>query len=1195
VRSSLTAPVLLLLAQLSLSGAALARPLPLLGPGGATWFGPLPPSAGWDRTEDRGVLVVDPATGALWVEVTDLRVDGEPQALCLARIWDGDGWVWRGESHLFLEADHVRLEHQGDRSVPPFPAIWENPLEPWCMVGSELDNTRGDSLTCHEDGFELRLANGGSEHYDLAGQLVERDDGAMSHQSWAWSGDGLAGLTSDDGRTIELGEARVVGSRLERRALGPSGTSVRYEYDDRGQLAGVVTPGLKHRYLYDDQGRLETLLWSDGSRLVVRWDDQDRVRVIEGPGSERWRFEWGNEGLERAFDGRGMAWAVSRGDKGISVRDPAGRQATLLLDEGELAGWRDPAGYTTHIDRDLDGRLKGLRAPNGARWSIDTDERGRLVRLVGPLGSPWRLDWDDDNRLLRIVDPTGRVRRYRTDRHGRVVELQEGGTLTALRRDAAGRVREILHGTQGITRLQRDAAGRITSITDAAGGETRLGDYTGDLPGSVRDPAGGTWTLAFDRLARVRSLRAPDGGTVTWVRNPGGGLAALSRDGAELRMDRRADGTITRMVDPLGRLTGWTRDAVGRITSWLRPDGTELKVSRDARGDPQRLQIGEARLELERDMQGRPIALRQVGTEARELLGWARNLAGQITTVTWPQGELKLARDAAGLVRQIDLGSRSWELERDAAGRLRAVQEGDRTWRIRRDDAGLPTGVEAPSGSYAVILDPRGLPSQAAVFDTSVTWRRDAAGRPARLEGPGGVVLGIQRNDAGRAVLHRLPDGALLRSARQGGELALSLEDGGGRVLYEGSANYDAMGRLTSTTDIGGTRQLRYGPSDELQSVEEEHAAWSVFPGRHEGPPGSLVVNTDARGRPLDAVIELAAPAWGVARRQLSYQLDQHGRVVRVEGDAGVAELEHDPLGRLVAVSISDGQGGGPLASWQVDWDPFGRPESIRTVDDHTLLCFLGGRLLAIRERDQAAVLLEDARVTVMASTEGHSSLVTGVGGFRELALFAVGEPYEAASTPGGLRDLGYPGVLADGGRLQLFPGGPLLGPSDARDPLSGLPTAGTGALFPWQHQGWPAPEEQIRWPALDGASATAWDPEPWTHEGPWDDPLALLVALGELQLPLAPTWWEPSPSAAPLPWMPASLEGRTPAVLPPYGALPLEEGPVAAWLLAQALPPATPAHTEGLLAILLEPELEALPRPLPALPLPANIPWNND
>ncbi len=1192
---SLAATASLVLILLCSSGPVFARPRPLLGPSGATWFGPLPPPTGGDRVEDRGTLVMDPSTGALWVEVTDLRVQGEPEALSLTRIWDGQRWVWRGESHLRLAADGVYLEHQDGRVVPRFPAIWENPLTPWCMEGSELENAQGDHLICHEDSYELRLADGVSERYDLAGQLLERDEGARGHQLWSWGADGLASLASTDGRRIELTEGRVVGSHIERLATDPSGTQVRYEYDEDGRLAGVTTPGLRHRYLYDDQGRLEALLWSDGSRLVLRWDEQGDIRALEGPGSERWRFDWGVDGLERAFDGRGAAWTITRTAGELRVRDPSGRQASLLLEDGLTMGWKDPAGSTTQLERDSRGRLTGLRTPNGARWSIATDERGRLVRLVGPLGSPWRLDWDDDNRRLRIVDPTGRTRQFRTDRGGRVVEIQQGGTITALRRDSAGRVREIVHGTLGSTRLQRDAAGRITSITDAAGGETRLGEYTGDLPRSLRDPGGGAWALAFDRLARVRSLHSPDGSTVTWVRNPGGGLVALRRDGHETRLDRRADGIITRVVDPLGRLTGWTRDAMGRVTSWLRPDGSELGIHRDSRGDPQRLKLGDARLELERDAHGRPTALQRVDGDERTLLGWARDLAGQITAVTWPQGRLELERDAAGLVRRVTLGEHCWELERDPAGRLRVVQEGERSWLIRRNDAGLPTGLQGPHATSEVALDPRGLPQRAEVLGTAIRWRRDAAGRTARIEGPGEAALGIQRDAAGRTVLHRLPDGALLRSTREPGERTLRLEDSSGGVLYEGAASYDALGRLVSTSGSAGTRLLRYGPTDELQSIEEEHAAWSVFPGRHEGPPGTLVVNTDQAGRPDDASIELAAPVWGVARRQLDYQLDEAGRVVRIAGDAGLAELEHDPLGRLVSVSISDGQGGGPLASWTVEWDPFGRPEAIRTVDDLTLLSFLGGRLVAVQERGQTAALLEDEGVTVMASAQGHSSLVTGVGGLRELALFAVGAPYEAASTPGGLRDLGYPGLLADGGRLQLFPGGPLLGPTDTRDPLSGLPTAAMEAIFPWTHQGWPAPEERTLWPALDGASTAPWDPAPWDHDGPWDDPLALLVALGELEIPLSPAWWEPKPHAAPLPWMPASLEGRDPAPIPPQGALPLEESPLSTWLMGLTQPPVTQVDSDDLLRLLLAADLETLPRGLPALPLPAEIPSTSE
>ena len=1134
--------------------------------------------------------MVDPATGEPWIEVVDLSVAGVPDALTLARSWSGDGWTWRGETHL--HADHQGVQASSLRGkIPSFPPYYYNPLEPYCTAGRELDNGHGDLLRCTEDGFELLHRDGVVERYDGAGLLLERDQGAGLLQHFGWGQDGLASIATPDGRRIDLQEARVVGKRRERLARDPSGQTARYEYDEDDHLAAVTSPGgLQHRYLYDSQGRLEALLWSDGSRAVIRRDSQGRVQAIEGPGHTRWRFEWAEDGLQRATDGSGMAWRIQRSDEGVTVHDPAGRSATLLLDDGRIAGWKDPAGYSTLLDRDRSGRINALRPPSGARWTIALDERLRLTRLVGPLGAPWRLDYDDAALRLAITDPAGRSRRYRTDARGRVVEIGEGTGLLTLRRDSAGRVQEIVHGTTGSTRIERDAVGRMTSITDAAGGQTRLSDWVGELPGSVKDPEGSAWRLMFDRLSRVRAVGLPDGSFIDWVRSPGGGLASIQHGQAKTRLDRRTDGTITRIVDPLGRLTGWTRDAVGRVTSWIRPDGSELEISRDARGDAQRLELSGLRLEIERDMQGHPTALRSPDGGEQPLVAWARDMAGLVSSVTWPQGSLELQRDAAGLVRQVVLGDRSWKLTRDPTGRLRAVEEGERSWLIHRNDRGLVTGLDAPGGALTLKLDPRGLGRQAEAFDAVVSWRRDAAGRLARTDGPEGVSLGVQRDAAGRPILFRLPGGALLRVTHGVASRELRLEDAAGRPLYQATGSYDELGRLTTVSDDISTRHHRYGPNDELLSIEGETSAWSIFPGRHEGPPGTLVVSTDASGRPTQAQIELAAPAWGVARRQIDYLLDAAGDVLQIRGDSGQATLEHDALGRLLAVTITDQDTQRPVADWQVEWDPFGRPEAIVSSGDHTKLCFHDGRLLGLHERGQTAVLLGDEDVGVLAGAEGHIALITGIGGYRELSLFPQGDPYMAASTPGGLRDLGHPGLLADGGRLQLFPGGPLLGPRDARDPLSGLPTSTRGEILPWGAVGWPSPEERTSWPTLDGSTATTWDPAPWEHEGPWSDPLGLLVSLGEVQPPLTGSWWQPIPPAAPLPWMPASLEGGPPTILPSLGALPLEEPPAATYFLRAAMPPAEPVSSDALLQVLLERDLGELPTGWPGITQPNHI-----
>ncbi len=1136
------------------------------------------------------MLVVDPTSGEPWIEVTELSMDGVPEPLALTRRWHEDRWRWVDEAWLVRGTEDIMVSDL-EGSLPPFPPFWTDPSDPFCHADTVLDNEHGDRLVCVDDGYELTRSDGTIERFDHDGRLLHREHPLGQARSLSWSDDGLIGIEAPDGRRLEIGPTRVVGSRREREATDASGRTARYELGDEDRLVAATAPsGLRHRYEYDEQGRLQVMLWSDGSRAVLHWDDEGRILGIEGPGRARWRFDWGEEGLERAWDGRGAAWTVRRDDGRVTVQDPTGRAATLHYEGGRISGWKDPAGHSTRIERDRQGGLRSVVAPNGARWSFRWDEQRRLAAIEGPLGAPWRLERDERLGSLRIVDPAGRTRRFRHDGSGRVIEIDDGAVRIALRRDDAGRLVEIIHGTRGSARIQRDAAGHITSISDAAGGRTVLGDPVGSIPSTITDPAGGTWRLRFDRLGRVRSVTDPENEEIAWQRSPAGGIVLLEHAGGQTRLDRRSDGAVTRMIDPLGRITGWARDGMGQVSAWLRPDGSELRIARDPRGDVQRLSLDDRHFEVERDLLGRPTTIRDDQREGRAI-HWLRDLAGRVREIVWPGGGLTIERDAAGLVREVTLGERSWTLRRDTAGRTTAVTEGERRWTIQRDGVGLPVGLISDDLTLGIERDPRGLPRVGEVFELDLRWRRDADGRTLEIEGPGDTTLGIQRDGLGRPVLMRLPGGSLLRFEHEPLRSVMRLEDERGRPVHSSEATRDALGRVSVITDETGARHHRYGPSDELLSVEGEQDAWSVFPGRHEGPPGTLVITTDLDHRPVRADIELAVAVWGVARRRLDYTLDEQGELTGIQADSGEVRLEHDPLGRLTHLAIHEEPEAPPLVSWTVQWDPFGRPEAILSRGERTRFAYLDGRLLAIQERGRAAVALSEGQVSILAGEDGHASMVTGLGGYRELALFTRGEPYVAASTPGGLRDLGYPSTSIDGGRLQLFPGGPSLGPHDTRDPLSGLPTSLRGSIFPSTAVGWPLPDEETRWPALDSASEQPWDPEPWDSSGPWSDTLGLLVLLGELEAPLSERWQPIGQPPAPLPWMPASLEGRPPAPLPAPGALPLREEPLAAMLLMAALPPAQALEGSALLDAILADELGDLPSGWPEIQPAAKLP----
>jgi hypothetical protein len=174
------------------------------------------------------------------------------------------------------------------------------------------------------------------------------------------------------------------------------------------------------------------------------------------------------------------------------------------------------------------------------------------------------------------------------------------------------------------------------------------------------------------------------------------------------------------------------------------------------------------------------------------------------------------------------------------------------------------------------------------------------------------------------------------------------------------------------------------------------------------------------------------------------------------------------------------------------------------------------------------------------------------------------------------------PGGLGLQGRLQLFPGGPLVGPEDALDPVSGLPTARPPGWLSWSDPGWPDPTAQVRWPEPDGASEVPWDPARWGTATPWDDPFGLLVALGVLDPVLPGPWWTLEVPAAPLPWLPADLEGRPSSLLPAPDALPIAEENLTARFLHAALRPREAPEVEEILRLLLADDLSFLPDTLP-------------
>jgi len=1190
------------LALLGFGRVAAARPVPLLGPQGPQHFGPLEP--GEAGVLDRGVVLVDPRDGTLWVEVWDLVIDGAPQALSLARCWEGGAWHWLGNRSLAPEGEFWRVERPGEEALQ-----------------LQLDETLEDLGWSHPDGhvlrgvetgFELEHADGSADSFDQDGQLQARRDPDGRSWHWTWEGSTLAELSHESLGALSFSETSTGGGAL-RVARGPAAVEASYEYSE-GLLQKVVAAnGLRHRYLYDEQGRLRVLMWGDGSRVVVYRDEVGRVTGLDGPGASRWRFGWGERGLERAQDGGGGSWQIKWGEEEIVVTDPSQRSVRTRLEGGKPAGWNDPAGNTTRLLRDQAGRLRAVVGAAGGDWRLEMDARGDLAGLVDPSGGSWSYVRDSRGHLLRIVDPLGRTQSYRRDASGAVREYARGDERLSFSRDQAGLVREIRYANGATTRIERDAAGRVTALLDDSGRKTSFQDHVGRLPASVLGAGGARWQLLFDRLGRVRGLEAPGGSALSWSRDQAGNLTELRRAAGSCQLGRRVDGRVTQVRDALGRVTGWGYDAAGRLTSWRRPDGSRLSLLRDAVGEVTDILFGEASLRLLRDLQGRPLRamLRAEDSgQLSELVAWEWDAAGRLARSAWRQGALVLRRDLAGRCAAVVLGEREYLLQRDGAGRLAAVASGDERWTVLRDADGLVTGLTASTGGWQLRRDVRGLPEKLGLGQQQEDQGRDlrfqhgVAGELLRVKGPGDASLGIRRDVAGRVLSLRLSGGPMVwvQHDRQG--TRLRYEDSGGAVLEEVALERDALERLALRRDDTRERRYRYGPFDNLLTVEEEEGAWSHLPGRLEAPGGVPLASLDPQGRPLAAFALPGQVAWGLGQA-LSYALDEDGRVIQVEGEAGVILLEHDALGRLCTVDLlrrtDRGRGAedeaapqgdeppGTTSSFQLDYDPFGNLVSVVGPGGSTQLVSALGSIVGLEQGERRAAVLQGPLGTrLLAAAGGWKAYAPDESGGPAWVFAAQGQPSRVRSSPGGLADGDLQGPFGAWGRFSLFAGGPLVGPQDALDPLTGLPTAPPVVRYPWSAEAWPLPEGAVEWPRIDGDSSVSWDPAGWAPEGVWHDPLALLVALGELKAPSRDRWWRSAPTAAPLPWLPGSLTAGEPPFGPGPQDWPLELDAVSAAFLPLAIRPMRAPADLG--QAILARDMASLPRALPDLPLPNGL-----
>jgi RHS repeat-associated protein len=679
------------------------------------------------------------------------------------------------------------------------------------------------------DGHDALFALAVEQAHDAQGRLVGERTTPGQQTTYTYDAPGLNRTTSTSPQGVTRIETDVAtGQPLE--IIDADGTRCAMRYDAQGRLTSVVLPGdtdaLPSRtYEYEDAVPGVVTI-----RRRLRHGEaatSDSAIVFDGLGREQQRrevLEPGRVIVSGHVEFNAFGDAVAEYDPTfgadltylpVTAADLAGRTSRRFRYDGQGRpveatdhdGSTSLTAYTPFEIASTDA-LGNIR-----RDVVDAAHRRVTVIEPGPDGAVTTTYTPDGlGQLATHTDDDGVVARYVYDGLGHRVEIahRDAGTWVTLH-DARGRAVQVVDPEARVVRAAYDGLGRIESLT---------------VDGAVRE----TYTyddVATHGLGRLHVATYP-GGSSTFTYDVQGRVASRS-----YAVDGHADEYVL----------GFERDALGRLTRLVQPDGSAVTYDRFANG-------------LVREVPG---VISSIDYDPRRLAVAVTYANGVGRTTSYAPGTGRVATQ-----RTVNAGGGVLEdlaLTYDALGQCTALDEAtpgfvgqvaygyDSLRQLRSADDGRPGGVDA-----AFDYQRRAL---VGLGDDEVRLTLGDATHPTRpdvLAEGGGAPFDLSYDVAGR--LTALPGRTLTWDEK--GQLAGVQRGDGVRVDY----GYDHGGwRVRKTVHAGAavTDTVFLGPYAEVRDgavvpyvvlsgvrVAVDHGGERHW--IHTDPRGSATFFTDTTG-----------------------------------------------------------------------------------------------------------------------------------------------------------------------------------------------------------------------------------------------------------------------------------------------------------------------------------------------------------
>lgn len=427
------------------------------------------------------------------------------------------------------------------------------------IKGSHLVHSMKDSLgrvtqvetdPTGEAGDKIRFPDGTEQTSvyddDLDALVTTLRSGAKVHTYYDGAGPSRVEWEDGNFQNLELNGEQV-------KAIENPAGSLRFEYDDKGQVLSEEFQGNKTRYTYDKDGNLLEMAYPSGLVVKYSYDEDGRLQSLKA-GDDTCTYKYGpNDTVAEVYYPNGLT--QKRSEKVLG-----GLQAAQMVN------------------------------PSGTVLSQQTYQYDNLYRLTRynnfdalsrRPGKEWQFRYDDEWRLLSSLETNSqRLEKFEYDHKGNLSSVN-GSPVTV------GRMDEVL--SMGSSKVQYDANGNVRSFVNAEGRTVAL-SFNDNNELKLARIGDDTWEYWYDGLGRrvgksngreaykfcwgsekllTEELRTPEGATLReYIYGHNAAVPVAFRENGQLFwLHSDVRGAVTQVFDTFGQVV-WSAEysAFGEAT-----------------------------------------------------------------------------------------------------------------------------------------------------------------------------------------------------------------------------------------------------------------------------------------------------------------------------------------------------------------------------------------------------------------------------------------------------------------------------------------------------------------------------------------------------------------------------------------------------------------------------------------------------